>query len=466
MKDFALAGQGTAARPGPALTRGTIVARIERMPPNGMQIRARLLVGLATFFDGFDAIAIASTLPLLIKLWALTPTQIGLLIGAPALGQIAGALLFPQLAQRYGRLRAIAWSSGLIGLTSLLCTGAGSFEVFLLLRVIQGLGLGGELPVAATYINEITRAHGRGRFVILYEVVYPIGLMFSTLIGAWMVPRLGWESMYYLGAIPLLLFFCMGRLIPESPRWLAERGRLGEADAAMARFEAAAKTTLPPVQDPERFDQLMQSQPARRVRDLFGPVYWRRTAVVGLLWASCGFIQNGLTAWLPTIYQTVYKIPLQEALNLAVGASAMGVIGSLVCALSVDRFGRKPVISVAFVLCAATLGLAGLLVEQSVYLIAALCSLGFGFLACGFITAFVYTPELYPTSIRPLGVGVGGVWAKLAAMAAPMAVTTLVAAGSVNLAFYVLGAVPLITAVAVALWGIETRGKVLEELQA
>jgi len=95
-----------------------------------------------------------------------------------------------------------------------------------------------------------------------------------------------------------------------------------------------------------------------------------------------------------------------------------------------------------------------------------LCSLAFGLLACGFITAFVYTPELYPTSIRPLGVGLGGVWAKIAAIVAPVTVTSLTAGGRVDLAFYLLGAVPLLAAATVALWGVETRGKVLEELQA
>lgn len=451
---------------GGAVTRGAVVARIERLPPNAMQVRARLLVGTATFFDGFDAIAIATTLPLLIKLWALSPVQIGLLISGSAIGQIAGALLFPQLAQRYGRLRAIAWSTGLIGITSLLCAGAGSFEVFLVLRIVQGLGLGGELPVAASYINEITRAHGRGRFVLLYEVVYPIGLLVSTVLGAWLVPRVGWESMYLLGGLPLLLAFVLRALVPESPRWLAERGRMAEAEAALRRFEAGARGPLPPVRDADHFEQLMREQPRRSLRDLLGPQYLRRSVVVALLWASCGFIQTGLTAWLPSIYQAVHKIPLQLALNLAIGASALGVVGSLVSALTVDRYGRKPVICIAFVLCAATLGLAGLLVHHSVYLFAGLCSLAFGLLACGFITAFVYTPELYPTSIRPLGVGLGGVWAKIAAIVAPVTVASLTAGGRVDLAFYLLGAVPLLAAATVALWGVETRGKVLEELQA
>ena len=82
----------------------------------------------------------------------------------------------------------------MIGITSIACGFAPTFEIFVLLRILQGLGLGGELPVAATYINEITRAHGRGRFVLLYEIVFPIGLLVSMALGAWLVPRFGWKS--------------------------------------------------------------------------------------------------------------------------------------------------------------------------------------------------------------------------------------------------------------------------------
>jgi len=97
-----------------------------------------------------------------------------------SIGQLIGAFLFPSLAERYGRGRFIAWCSGIIGLTSIACGFAPSFAVFVVfvaLRMAQGLGLGGELPVAANYINEITRAHGRGRFVLLFHALGAVPLL-------------------------------------------------------------------------------------------------------------------------------------------------------------------------------------------------------------------------------------------------------------------------------------------------
>ncbi|CAG2141589.1 Putative niacin/nicotinamide transporter NaiP [Cupriavidus yeoncheonensis] len=446
------------------ITRGNIIARIERMPGNAMHIRARLLIGLATFFDGFDVIAIATTLPLLIAKWSLTPGQIGFLIAAPSVGQLVGALVFPALAERFGRLRSIGWSAGIIGLMSLACGFAPSFEIFALLRIVQGLGLGGELPVAATYINEVTRAHGRGRFVLLYEVVFPIGLMVSNGIGAWLVPHYGWEVMYFLGGVPLVLFFILRRVVPESPRWLAEKGRMAEADGALRAFEARARTPLPPPGDTSAFDA-MTHHPRRRVRDLVGKAYLGRTLAVWMLWATCGFIQYGLSTWLPTVYKTVYHAPLQLALNLAAGASVLGVVGSLVCAMIVDKVGRKPVINVSFLLCALSLVLAGVFHASTVYVVATLCALAMGFLASGFITAYVYTPELYPTSVRAMGCGLGGAWLKLAAIFAPSLIAGTIGSGNLSGAFLALAVVPFLAALTVHFLGIETKGQVLEELE-
>ncbi|AOK62324.1 MFS transporter [Burkholderia ubonensis] len=459
---------GRAAMDTAAATPGAIIARLERLPANAMLIRARVLIGAATFFDGFDVITIAATLPLLIHKWGLSPNQIGLLIASGAIGQLIGAFLFPALAEKHGRVKAIAWSSAVIGVTSIACGFAPTFEVFVLLRILQGLGLGGELPVAATYINEITRAHGRGRFVLLYEIVFPIGLLVSMALGAWLVPRFGWEIMYFVGGMPLVLALVLTRLVPESPRWLASRGRLPEAGQALGVFEASVKGALPPppVTQAAAFDEMVRQHPKRRMSDLFSAAYRKRTLAVATLWATCGFIQYGLSTWLPTIYKNFYHAPLQLALNLAVIGSVMGVLGSLASALLVDRLGRKPVIVWSFVLCALSLALAGVYHAASVYVVATFCSLSLGLMASGFITAYVYTPEQYPTSIRASGCGLGSAWLKIASFVAPMVVPHAIIGGDLSPAFYLLGMVPLIAAVTVRFVGIETKGKVLEALEA
>src|SRR5713101_8727678 len=215
-----------------------IVARLERLPSSWWQIKARIIVGVATFFDAFDALAIASVLPVIVPLWKLTPPQTGLMISAGFLGQLLGALLFGWIAERYGRMTAMVWSIALFAVMSLVCALAWDYDSLLVLRTIQGIGLGGEVPVAAVFISELAKAQGRGRFVLLYELVFPIGLVAASLAGLWIVPHLGWQYMFVIGALPGLLALVLRRLIPESPRWLAVRGQLAEAEAAMAHIES------------------------------------------------------------------------------------------------------------------------------------------------------------------------------------------------------------------------------------
>ncbi len=101
--DNTMGDRSSAGVSGP-VTRGSIIARLERLPGNAMQVRARILIGLATFFDGFDVIAIAATLPILIQKWGLTPWEIGFLIASGSIGQLIGAFVFPWYAERKGRV--------------------------------------------------------------------------------------------------------------------------------------------------------------------------------------------------------------------------------------------------------------------------------------------------------------------------------------------------------------------------
>src|SRR5207302_1754633 len=134
-----------------------IVARLEHLPTSWWQVKARIIVGVATFFDAFDALAIASVLPVIVPLWKLTPPQIGLMISAGFLEQLLGALLFGWIAERYGRMTAMVWSIALFAVMSLACAFAWDYDSLLVLRAIQGIGLGGEVPVAAVFISDWPR---------------------------------------------------------------------------------------------------------------------------------------------------------------------------------------------------------------------------------------------------------------------------------------------------------------------
>ena len=145
-------------------TSAALVRRIESVPFSRWHRRARIIVGSATFFDAFDALSIAFVMPVLIGLWHIEPLQIGILIGASYVGQFIGALIFGWFAERRGRIRSATISIAIMSVMSLGCALSGSFPMLLACRFIQGIGVGGEMPVAATYISELSNAHGRGKY--------------------------------------------------------------------------------------------------------------------------------------------------------------------------------------------------------------------------------------------------------------------------------------------------------------
>ena len=438
-----------------------IVARIERLPTSWWQVKARIIVGTATFFDAFDALAIASVLPVVAPLWKLTQPQTGFLISAGFLGQLVGALLFGWLAEHHGRMTAMIWSIALFSMMSLVCAFAFDYWSLLVLRAIQGIGLGGEVPVAAVFISELAKAKGRGRFVLLYELVFPIGLVAASLVGLWVVPRLGWQYMFAIGALPGLLALLLRRLLPESPRWLAVRGRHSEAEAAMAYIESetlkATGEPLPPVKP-----VVSTLEKPASLADLFGPLYMRRTLVVWVMWFCAYCVNYGLAIWLPTVYRTVFKLPLEQSLKYGLITQAMGLLGTLICALVIDHVGRR--LWFAWSFAAAAVALAALAVYQAptAEQVLTCMTIAYFFISSVNIGVYLYTPELYPTRVRALAVGTATAWLRFASIIGPTVVGTMIASG-LPAVFLTFAAVAGIAAAITGLFAVETKGRVLEE---
>jgi MFS family permease len=177
------------------LTEEAISARLERLPLTSWYRRIMLIVGMAGFFDAFDALTIAFVLPVLIPLWHIEPGRIGALISIGYIGQLIGALGLSWMAERFGRLSVLRWSIAIYALFNLACAFAWSYDSLFWLRFVQGLGLGAEVPIAATYMNEFTRAELRGRLVLLFQAIFAFGVMITALVAIWVVPNLGWQWM-------------------------------------------------------------------------------------------------------------------------------------------------------------------------------------------------------------------------------------------------------------------------------
>ena len=445
------------------VTEQTIAARLERLPYSGWHITITAVLGVAIFFDSFDSLAIAYVLPVLVREWHIPPAHIGLLISSANFGQAVGALTFGWIAERIGRVSAARIAIGIFAVMSLACAATHSYDQLIVCRFIQGIGLGGEIPVASTYISEILRADRRGGRFLTYQIIFPVGLLMSGVAGASVVPRFGWQWMFILGAIPGIVALVMQRFCPESPRWLASRGRLEEADSIVTEIESVVShhgaRPLPPV--PE-----LGVQPLGRTtrwQELFESYYRSRTLLVWVIWASCYIIAYGLQGWIPTLYREVYHLPLQQALNYAIFSPAGSLIGSLICAFLIDTTGRRYWFTAAFFLTAAGLiwlGTVGAGTAFGMLLGFMFCSAWLGSMN---MTIFLYTAEIYPTRMRALGVSWGSFWLRAAATVGPLIVGFVLPRYGIKGVFLTFSMFAVIGCIA-ATFMIETRRRVLEEV--
>lgn len=437
-----------------------LLTRMESVPFSRWHIKPRIIMGSATFFDAFDALSLAFVLPVLIGLWSLTPGEIGILIGSGYLGQAVGAIFFGWLAERYGRVYSAKWTVFLMSVMGIACAFAGNFEMLLILRFIQGIGVGGEVPVAATYINELSRAHGRGRFFMLYEMIFPLGLMLSAQLGALIVPSLGWKWMFLVGGIGGLIVFLFFFKLRESPRWLISKGRFDEAEGIIKELEASTDERLPVTMSAHASTQAVAKG---SWKELFSPVYRSRTLIVWTLWFTAYFVANGLNNWLPSLYTTVYNLPLEESLRAASVTNIVQLVAVFACAMLIDRIGRKRWATISFLVAGTLLVTLWVNGAESAQSVMYLGSAAYGVMGTITVLLYLYTPEIYPTRVRVLGTAFATAWLRLASAIAPTILGFILGARGISTVFMLFACVTVVGAF-MAFRMIETSEKVLEDI--
>jgi putative MFS transporter len=446
-----------------------IVARLERLPNSPWHVRMRAVVGTAYFFDAFDALTIAFVLPALIPLWHLGSLQISVLIATGYLGQAMGSVFFGWLAERIGRVPCAVICCIIFSALGLACAFAPGFEWLVVLRFCQGLGLGGEMPVMQSYLNEFSPTARRGGFAMVTQLPFAFGIVITSLVARWVVPHWGWQSMFVLGAVPALLTIWMRRVLPESPRWLASVGRHEEADRVLSGIEAKISAgigrALPPVPELAIAELVGRLQPRRgHLRDLFRGVYRRRTLTLWVLWFTGYLVSYGLSAWMPSLYGRVYHLPLSDALMYGIYTSAALFLGGCLATATVDRIGRKPWLVVALLVSGVTLAAlydAPAMSAQTVMLISLVPFFGIGAIS---LLLGPYTAENYPTHLRALGTGVGNAWLRFASFVGPFLVGALLDSQGLGAVFVMFGLASAIGGATAWFFATETSGRLLEEI--
>ena len=293
-----------------------------------------VVVTLITMFDGYDTFNPAYVIQYVRQPWHLLPSQAGFLVSSGLIGFLFGALGHGMVADRVGRRKTLLVGLWIVNvLTLATAIFANSFASFCGLRFLTGLGLGVLLPLGTTFINELAPPRVSNAFS-LWGVTFgwSLGGVFAGLVGVFLTPTHGWQGLYFVGAASIPLTLLVHAVLPESPKFLAARGRIEELRALMMRLRPDRRS----VYASATFRSPDHAAPKNTIAALLAPRYRRVSLTIWITAFLTLFAIFGLVGWIPTV-----MIARGEtfASGFAYGALMQGTsfIGGLTLAMLADR---------------------------------------------------------------------------------------------------------------------------------
>lgn len=440
----------------------SIPARFERLPFTRYQRRLLMIVATAFLFDSIDVAMLTFVLAPVSQSFHLSPTTAGLLASATFAGMAIGASTAGVLSDRFGRRPVFAYSMLFWGVASLLTALAWGTPSLLVFRFLTGIGLGAELPVAQALASEFLPAKRRGWYFSWLPGMITIAFLVGGVLSLALVPSFGWRSMFVVMFALSLFGWYIRRSVPESPRWCESQGRPDQAARVMAEFEdRVARESGHPLPEPEPAPAVNSTAGKSPLGALLARPYRRRTLLAWGLWILSQLAYYAITAWIAKLL-VIKGLTITGSIQFVLLMQVWGIPGFLVAARLMERLGRKPVVTAAIVLSAASAYLYGS-VSGSVAVIAAGSLMQLAFMAM-WAGIYTYTPELFPTNARATGAGTASTAGRLGAIIGPALLPTVLLAWGYTGTFALLAGIFFAAALLVLALGPETRGRVLEEV--
>lgn len=435
--------------------------RLDRLPVTPKHRRLLVGSGIGWALDAMDVGLVSFIMAALAIHWGLSPTQTSWLGSIGFVGMAVGATFGGLLADRIGRRQVFALTLLVYGLATGASALAGSLAVLIALRFIVGVGLGAELPVASTLVSEFAPRRIRGRMVVILEAFWALGWIAAAMIGAFVVTSSdsGWRWALALGMIPALYALVVRHGLPESVRFLEDKGRHDEAETVVSSFEQHVDP-----QELSRIDAALLTDPTIVREDfddatsIWAPGLRRRTAALWVVWFCVNLSYYGAFIWIPSLL-VADGFTLVKSFQFTLIITLAQLPGYAVAAWLIEAWGRRSTLA-TFLAGSATSAIFFGNADVEWTIILAGCLLSF-FNLGAWGALYAIGPELYPSHIRGAGTGAAAGFGRLASIAAPLIVPPLLLFGGSVLLFG-LFAVSFAIAALTTLTLPEQRGKVLD----
>jgi len=382
----------------------------------------RFLVGLVvaswiiTFFDGFDSQAIAFAAPYLSTQYHLDRIMMGNIFSMGLVGTLIGGFGFGYLGDRIGRRPAIILATAAFGLLTLAFVLADGYASLLALRLIDGIALGGMLPLAWALNIEYAPKRYRSTVVTVIMIGYSVGIALGGPTANWLIPQYGWQSLFFVGgALSLVAALALVLMLPESARFLASKGLEPQRVAdLLRRLTGEEVPTDAQFVVADEIGQAKDFKPALLFRDqlrLITPLLW-------LAYIASSITVFFLATWTPLLFEALNFTRSQAALAGSVNAAA-GAVGGLLLMRFTDNMGAiaitaMPLVAVPLLLIAAFVDVG----HDGFLALFALIAL---FLIGGHLGLHSIAGIFYPSAYRGNGAGWATSVAKIGSIAGPFA---------------------------------------------
>jgi len=440
-----------------------LVARLETLPFSKWHRDFFILGFLGVMFDAADFALFGAALPPIAREFGLGPAQSGLLATVGLIGAFAGALFWGTVSDYVGRRTSFSATIGIFAVFTGLVAASWNIASLAVFRFLSNFGLGGEVPVTATLGAEFSPSRIRGAMAGNLLTAFPVELIVAAVLSLSILPTFGWRALFAVGVVPAILLFFVRRYMPESVRYLLSKGRVREAEQTVAHIETEAlgrQRTAGELQSMPQVRPELAVKTGVTVLELFTEGRALRTVLIwivsfGFFWSS-----NGILFMLPTIL-TQQGIPLTQAIAYQLVQAIGGVLGYTACSFLIDRYGRRPVLFLYYFVGAFF----HLWFAMSTGLTTFAAAFFVGWVNPGvYGSTGVYVGELHPTHIRATAVGWFFGIGRIGSFLVPTVVGLMIAYGWGKYTLYMFALSFLIASVALILIGIETKGRVLEEI--
>ncbi len=421
-----------------------------------IHFKIAMLSSGGSFLDGFDISIISVAILILRPQFALTSTEVTLLLGSTILGMIFGGIVVGYIADLKGRRYLYLWDMIFFIIFTVLCAVATDYIQLLIFRLLLGIAIGADYAITPTIIAEFSPAKHRGMLLSLAGAAWFIGAFGAYGIGTVLIPlgNVSWRYMFLVGIIPAIFILILRRDVPESPRWLLSHGKNQQANESMEIIDSNASVHVP------------VTYTKTKISDLFKKKYIAATVFISVFWFALDAVTYVIALNGPSILEDL-GLTSDAASGYATIIALLAIIGAGIAIIFIDSVGRKSLTMIGFTGMVVTLLLAAILFEYFpivIYIVVLFVvfeiaeELGPG------IISSVYPQELYPTEIRSTAQGFGTTISRVGALFGIFTFALVSALYGIGGGLIFLAAISGMGLIVTLVLGKETAKKSLEDL--